>query len=121
MEAPITHNQGPDPRLAYAAIYEVEKIEAELESEKGSYMARCRALRDRRKSTIEEFRDKGLSKRDITDALKIRKLEAKLEDIKADRAEESTDEATQLDLFLDALARGEAEFKAEGPIREAAE
>lgn len=121
MEAPITHNQGPDPALAYAAIHEVEKIEGELESEKGAYMARCRALRDRIKTTIEEYRDKGLSKRDIRDALKIRKHLAKIEDLKADRAEESGDEATQLDLFMDALARGEAEFNELGPIRKAAE
>jgi predicted RNase H-like nuclease len=107
MDTPNIIPNGPDPDLAYAAIHEIEKIEAELESEKGAYMARCRAIKERRKAAIEEYRDRGLSKRDIVDALKVRKLEAKIENLIAERNEESKEEALQLDLFLAAVKRGE--------------
>jgi hypothetical protein len=107
MEAPNIIPNGPDPELAFAAIYEVEKIDDELESEKGAYMARCRAIRDRRKATIEEYRDRGLSKKDITDAIKIRRLGAKIDELKAERRDADED-PDQLDLFLSAVARGEA-------------
>lgn len=121
MEAPRIISNGIDPDLAFAAIHEVEKFDAELETEKGAYMARCKSIKERRKSKIEEYRDLGLSKRDISDTLKIRKLEAKLEDVRAERGEESPDEAAQLDLFLSAVKRGEDAYRSGGTVKEAAE
>lgn len=109
-DAPQIHTNGPNPEEVFACIHEVEKIDDELASEKGAYMARCKAIRDRRKATIEEYRDRGLPKKDILDALAIRKLGAKIADLKADR--ETEEERGQLDLFLDALARGEEAHKA---------
>ena len=100
----------PDPELAYAAIYEVEKFDAELDSEKASYAARCRGIKDRRKAAIEEYRDRGLSKADILDAIAIRRGEKKIQAIRDDR--ETEDDRRQLDLFLEALARGETAHKA---------
>lgn len=119
MEAPRIISNGVDPELAYAAIHEIEKIDGELESEKGSYMARCKAIKDRRKATLEEYRDRGLSKGFIKGVIEIRKLNAKVEDIHADLAEDGSDQADLFNDFLAAVERGEAAFK--GTLSEAAE
>jgi hypothetical protein len=108
MDTPnVTLTNGVDPDLAFAAVVEVERCDGELLSEKGAYMARCRAIRDRRKAVIEEYRDRGLTPRDLRDALKMRKLQAKLDAV---RQERSTEDAVQLDMFVDAVRRGEAVY-----------
>lgn len=109
-DEPQILTNGPDPELTYACIREVERIDDEIESEKGAYMARVKAIKERRKAIIEDYRDRGLSAREIKAALKIRAQEAKIEDIRADFEEQ--EDLDQFDLFLDALARGEAAHKA---------
>lgn len=61
-------------------IAKIEELEAEIESEKGSYMEYCREKREEIKSAIESAKNKdGIPMGELKSALKIRKLSRKMD------------------------------------------
>lgn len=61
----------------------VERIMSEMESDKGVYMAKCRANRDRIKDVLTEAKDQGLPVRAMRGIVKFRDLERKQQKIAA--------------------------------------
>lgn len=122
MEAPIHHNIGTDPDLAFAAVHEIEKLRAELLSEKMASAARCRGIKAREATTFEEFRDKGIPKAFLKGVIKIRELSAKLDDVKESIAESGAEQGDLFINFLASVERGEADHNTRPAlISEAAE
>ncbi len=62
----------------------VEAIEAEKESEKGTYMERCKALNEDRKEVYVEAKDVGVNVKALKALVHQRKLEAKIKTLDAD-------------------------------------
>jgi hypothetical protein len=112
MEAPIHHNQGTDPKLAFAGVHVVEGLEAEILSEKMASAARIKAIKGRREDAYEEYRDKGIPKAFLKGAIKLRKKLAEVDDIKSELAEAGPEQGDLFDGFFAAVERGEADFKA---------
>lgn len=59
----------------------VERILGEMESDKGAYMARCKANRERIKEVLGEAKDQGLPVKPIKGVIKYRGLERKQQKI----------------------------------------
>jgi uncharacterized protein (UPF0335 family) len=61
----------------------VERIVAEMESDKGTYMAKCKANRERIKEVLTEAKDRGLPVKPMKGIIKHRSLERKKQKIAA--------------------------------------
>ena len=96
---------GYDPEKVASYVNPIERVDRDLESEKGAYMNRCKQLRDQKKNIIEDARDAGLPKAPLKAMVKIRMQEGKIEDL---RAELEPDEVEQLDLLIHAMEQAPA-------------
>lgn len=77
------HGQNSIDAKAKPFVDRVEEIQRQMESDKGEYMAKCRANRMRIKDVLVEAKDQGLPVRPIKGVIKYRALERKQEKIGA--------------------------------------
>ena len=76
-----THN-GYDPAKVGKFVGDIEKIMAQMESEKGSYMARMKGFREDISAIYDEAKDAGLPKKEMKAVVKARELERKVEKLR---------------------------------------
>jgi len=74
----------PIDQTAQPFLTRIEKLHADLESERGSYMATCRTLRDDIKSIYGEAKNAGVPVRSLKGLVRWRKLERDQASIAAD-------------------------------------
>lgn len=68
-----------DPEKAKSFIARVEEVESEMASEQGTYMARCKELREEIAEIMDEAKAAGISKKPLRAVLKTRSLQRKLD------------------------------------------
>ena len=85
-------SNGYDPELTQSLVAEIERIDAEQQSAKGSYMNQCRHFNAGRKAVYDRAKDQGVSLKSLKATVKDRKLERKRhklrEDMEADELED---------------------------------
>lgn len=69
---------------AASFVDKFEELEAEVASERGKFMAACRAIRERQKELLEDAKSQGVKKSVVKAIAKARELEAKARDMLAD-------------------------------------
>lgn len=89
-----------DPTTAQRFIGEIESCLEELLSERGSYMAKCKTIRERIKDWKERAGDAGISRKALNTELKRRDLQGKIDGLTEDWEEEDVE---QLELLQTAL------------------
>jgi hypothetical protein len=98
---------GIDPALAKQFVGAIQAKLGELLSERGSYMAACKAIREDIKDLKEAANDKGIPRRSLNLLLKELDLEKKLKDLRDD-AEEDVSAIT--DMIREALGEDFSEM-----------
>jgi len=80
---PVPHGANSIDAKARPFVDGVERIMADMESDKGAYMARCKANRERIKEILTDAKDKGLPVKPMKGIIKHRSLERKKQKIAA--------------------------------------
>ncbi len=83
LDGPVPHGVNTIDAKARPFIDRVERIMTEMESDKGAYMAKCRANRDKIKDVLTDAKDQGLPVRAMRGIVKFRDLERKQQRIAA--------------------------------------
>ena len=91
---------GFDSDIVHSFVEKLEGFLDDLESERGTYMARCKAIRESMKSAYDDAGEAGIPKRELKAVIKRRGLEARIEKIKDDLED---DQAQTYDMLLEAL------------------
>lgn len=91
---------GYDGEKLKAYIGKIEGYFADMESEKGAYMRRCRSIRDSINVVYEEAKALGIPKKVLKAHIDLRKLEGKKEAIVANL---DGDDAESFEMMADAL------------------
>lgn len=112
------HN-GFDPAVLNSLAERIENVEAEGESDKGAYMQRCKARNEDIADIVEEGKARGIPPKPFKKALRARKLNKKIEDLRADLDDmvdrESYDQIRHALGDLADLPLGEAAMKDKTP------
>ena len=90
----------PDSDDVQAAVRNIEEHYAELASEKGAYMLKCRRIREAMAADYERASDQGISKKLLKLIVKERDLERKIEDLTVDL---ENDERSELEMLMEKL------------------
>lgn len=98
-DAPRGSN-GYNPDELKAFIGQLESFERDIESEKGSYMKRCREFRDGQAEVYAEAKNKGISKKALKAHFDLRRLEARKAALYGKLGD---DDADSFDMMADAL------------------
>jgi len=69
---------------AASFVDKFEELEAEVASERGKFMAACKAIRERQKELLEDAKSQGVKKSVVKAIAKARELEARARDMLAD-------------------------------------
>lgn len=76
---------GFDPTVVASYTERIERLLDDLASEKGSYMERCKSIRQDIAFVVQEAKDQsGIPKKEFKAVIKTRELEEKLERIRED-------------------------------------
>jgi len=75
MAKPATASNQYDPDVVNNLLGKIDGFDADLDSEKGSYMKRCRDLRERIAAVYEEAKAAGVPQKELRTLVKIRKHE----------------------------------------------
>lgn len=114
----VGHN-GFDPAVLNSLVERIENIEADGETDKGEYMQRCKARKEDIADIIEEGKARGIPPKPFKKALSARKLNKKIEALRADLADmvdqESYDQIRHALGDLADLPLGEAALKGKVP------
>ncbi len=70
------------PEEAGSFVDQFEEFEAEIASERGVFMSKCRAIRERQKELLEDAKSQGVGKGLVKAIAKARELEAKAKAIR---------------------------------------
>ena len=89
MAKPATQSNSYDPEIVNGLLGKIDIFDADLLSERGSYMAKCRSIRDSIQAVYEEAKAVGIPRKELSTLVKIRKNEAKnlalFNDLEADQ------------------------------------
>jgi hypothetical protein len=77
MAKPATASNNFDPEVVNALLGKIDTYDADLMSERGSYMSKCRSIRDSIQSVYDEAKAAGIPKKELGTLVKIRKNEKK--------------------------------------------
>lgn len=91
-------SNGYDPDVAKSYVSRVEALHGDLASERGTYMANCKSIREDINLVLTEAKDKGIPKKALRAVLKIRDFERKAEAVRED-----SDAADDIDMLRHAL------------------
>lgn len=87
--------------IAEPFLKRIENLHRDLESERGSYMARCKEIREDMAHVYDEAKDKGVTKKALKGVVKYRQLERKKAAITEDI--DDIDVKSQLESLIAAL------------------
>lgn len=90
MTTPGTTN-GFDSQKTKSYVDRIENIEAEIASERGKFMARCKELRKDISDVLDEAKSDGIPKKALRAVIKTRAIQAKIENIREDLEGEDQD------------------------------
>ena len=82
------------PTVITACIKRVEELHGELETERGKFMLKCRRIRERMDTAYEEADTKGVPKREMRAAVRIR-MKRKTAETELDKLEPDVREGVQ--------------------------
>lgn len=85
-----------DPTTAKRFVSEIESCLEELLSERGTYMSRCKGIRERIKDWKDAANEAGIPRKALNIELKRRDLESKIEGLTKDLEEDDADVVEQL-------------------------
>ena len=81
-------------------VSEIDRCFDELDSERGSYMSRCKGIRERIKDWKDQAEASGIPRRGLNHLLKRREIESKLKAHEDDAEEEIRETADMIDVAL---------------------
>jgi len=90
----------PSGENVQAAVEHIEQRYAELASERGVYMQKCKRIRETMSQNYDEASDKGISKKLLKKIIKERDLERKIDALTEDL---EPDERSELDMLIEKL------------------
>lgn len=90
----------PDNEDVQAAVRNIEDHFADLASERGTYMLKCRRIREAMAADYEKAGSRGISKKLLKKIVKERDLERKIEAVTADL---EPDERSEYDMLIEKL------------------
>lgn len=114
MAKPATQTNDFDPATVNALLGKIDTYDADLMSERGSYMSKCRSIRESIQAVYDEAKGAGIPKKELSTLVKIRKCEAKsiklYEDLEADQQQvlamlAATEKVADLPLWRSAKER----------------
>lgn len=76
MAKPATASNQFDPDTVNALLGKIDGFHSDLDSERGSYMSRCRNIRESIKAVYDEGKAKGVPQKELRTLVKIRLHEA---------------------------------------------
>lgn len=91
---------GYDPQIAGNFIQRAENLYGDLARLKGEFMAQCRVIHGDVKEVLTEAKNAGIPKKAMRSALKQRKLERDIEDIRTELEGDDQDSFDQLMIAL---------------------
>lgn len=91
---------GFDRDVLQSLVGRIEGCLADLLSERGAYMNRCRGIREGITAVYDDAKDHGVPKKELKALIRTRELERKIEQTKADL---EADEAATFEQLQDAL------------------
>lgn len=86
-----TQTNGVDQEKVKSFVSRIDNLNDEIASEQGSYMKRCRELKDDIKDILEEAKSAGIPPKVLKAVLKARDLERKAEQARDDLDNEDQD------------------------------
>jgi hypothetical protein len=95
-----TKGNGYDEEMLKSIVGQIESCMADLLSERGSYMQRCRGIREGITAANERAKDASIPKKELRALIRTRELERKIEQTKADL---EADERMTLTMLEEAL------------------
>jgi uncharacterized protein (UPF0335 family) len=117
--AAATTTNGFDPKIVQPLVKKIEGFFDDLDSERGTYMQKCRSIRESISAVYEEADARGIPKKElrafVTARLKLEKARAVLDALEADQREtvemlsEAFGDAADLPLFESRLRQAERE------------
>jgi hypothetical protein len=93
-------DNSPEEEDVRAAVSNIEQCFTELASERGSYMSKCRRIRDTMASHYDEAANKGIAKKLLKKIVKERELERKIDALTIDL---EPDERSELEMLVEKL------------------
>jgi hypothetical protein len=118
MAQPASATNTFDPTIVKPIVDKIEGFLADLDSERGSYMQRCRSIRDSMSSAYEEGKARGIPKKELRALVRTReKLRAArrvLDDLEPEQRQtvemlaEAFGDAADLPLFAETINRAAA-------------
>lgn len=84
------------PQEAGSFVDKFEEMEAEIATERGVFMAKCKAIRERQKELLDDAKSQGVAKGLVKGIVKARELERKAADIR-----DGFDDEEDRDYFID--------------------
>lgn len=79
------------PSEAASFVDQYEALEKELASERGSFMAKCKAIRDRQKELLDDAKSQGVAKKLVKSIVGARDYEAKAKALRDELEKEDQD------------------------------
>jgi hypothetical protein len=90
----------PDADDVRGAVINIEQRYTELASERGSYMLKCRRIREAMAGDYEHAVNRGISKKLLKTIIKERELERRIENLAVDL---EPDERSELEMLVEKL------------------
>lgn len=101
MSDPAQKTNSYDSQAVREYVSRIERLLEDIASERGSFMARCRTIRDDIKTVIQEAKDQhGVPKKELKAVVRTRELEAKADAIRDELEQESQE---TFDMIREAL------------------
>lgn len=114
---PPSHGNGFDPAKVAKHVAAIEAGQRDLDSERGTYMSRCRTIRDEIKDRYDEAKADGIPKKELKKVIKARDLTRKMDELREDLEPDEQDNYDNLRHALGDLADtplGSAALKGNG-------
>lgn len=94
------NTNSPEDTDVQSAVRNIEERYTELASERGSYMLKCRRIREKMATDYEVAGNKGISKKLLKTIVKERELERKIEGLTVDL---EPDERSEREMLVEKL------------------
>lgn len=89
-----------DKEALSTAVKEILEVESAIESDKGSYMAKCATNREKIKEIKQGARDNGVPTKELNAVLKRKKLMDQVEAVVSNMDEDEAELVDQMELAL---------------------
>lgn len=76
-ETPKPEDNQVDAKKAIRFVGEIERLEKQIDSERGKFMKRCQEIRGSIDGVMDEAKDAGIPKKELKKVVQARKLEAR--------------------------------------------